>query len=241
MSVSDSFIGHLLELRSRLLKIVLALVVMVIALIPFSNKLYTWLAQPLLTQMPSGTQMIATSVTTPFLVPMKVAILIGIVLSLPYTLYQVWAFIAPGLYQRERRFIGPLIIISTLLFFLGMAFAYYVVFPILFGFVTSTAPAGVAVMTDIASYLDFVIAMFVAFGIAFEVPVAVILLVKFNVVSIKSLQQARAYVIVGAFVIGAIFTPPDVISQLMLAVPLCLLYEIGTLLARLMQTNSEHR
>lgn len=238
MTESDSFIGHLLELRSRLLKIVIALLLIVIALIPYANQLYTWLARPLLKQLPSGTQMIATSVTTPFLVPMKVALLIGIVLSLPYTLYQVWAFIAPGLYQRERRFIGLVIFSSTLLFFLGMAFAYFVVFPVLFGFVTSTAPEGVAVMTDIGSYLDFVIAMFVAFGVAFEVPIAVLLLVKFNLVSVASLQQARSYVIVGAFVIGAIFTPPDAISQLMLAIPLWLLYEIGTLLARLIETKS---
>jgi sec-independent protein translocase protein TatC len=183
--------------------------------------------------------MIATAVTTPFLVPMKVSTLVAIVVSLPYTLYQAWAFIAPGLYLHERRFIGPLIIASTLLFISGMAFSYFAVFPVLFGFITSSAPKGVAVMTDIGSYLDFVTTMFVSFGLAFEVPIIVIMLVKFNIVRIEVLKEARPYMIVGAFIVGAILTPPDVISQIMLAVPLWLLYEFGVFVAKFVIPNGD--
>ena len=239
MSDADSFVSHLLELRSRLLKIVIGLTVAIVAFLPFSNELYTWLAQPLLKQMPAGAHMIATAVTTPFLVPMKVSTLVGIVVSLPYTLYQAWAFVAPGLYEHERRFIGPLIVASTALFLTGMAFAYFFVFPVLFGYVANSAPQGVAVMTDIGSYLDFVTTMFVSFGVAFEVPIAVVLLVRFNLVSVASLKEARSYVIVGAFIIGAILTPPDVISQVMLAVPLWMLYEAGILVARFVEPKAE--
>ncbi len=238
MSDANSFVFHLLELRSRLLKIVIGLVVSILIFLPFSNELYTWLAQPLLKQMPAGAHMIATAVTTPFLVPMKVATLVGIVASLPYTLYQVWAFVAPGLYEHERRFIGPLIVASTALFLLGMSFAYFFVFPVLFGFVATSAPQGVSVMTDIGSYLDFVTTMFVSFGVAFEVPIAVLLLVKFNLVKVSVLKEARSYVIVGAFIIGAILTPPDVISQVMLAVPLWLLYEAGLLVAQFVEPKT---
>lgn len=239
MSVTETFISHLLELRNRLLKIVLGLVVSVLALLPFSNALYTWLAQPLLSHMPAGTHMIATAVTTPFLVPMKVSTLVAIVVSLPYSLYQAWAFISPGLYANERRFIASLVVASTLLFLAGMAFAYFAVFPVLFGFITASAPQGVAVMTDIGSYLDFVITMFVSFGLAFEVPIAVVMLVKFNIVKIEMLKEARPYVIVGAFIVGAILTPPDVISQIMLAVPLWFLYEAGVLVAKLIKPRIE--
>ncbi len=238
MSVTETFIVHLLELRSRLLKIVIGLVVSILAFLPFSNELYTWLAQPLLSQMPVGTHMIATAVTTPFLVPMKVSTLVAIVVSLPYTLYQVWAFVAPGLYAHERRFIGPLVVVSTLLFLMGMAFAYFLVFPVLFGFIATSAPIGVSVMTDIGSYLDFVTTMFVSFGLAFEVPIAVLILVKFNLVKVEALKEARPYVIVGAFIVGAILTPPDVISQVMLAVPLCLLYEAGVLASKFVQPKN---
>ncbi len=238
MSVTETFIVHLLELRSRLLRIVIGLVVSILAFLPFSNELYTWLAQPLLSQMPVGTHMIATAVTTPFLVPMKVSTLVAIVVSLPYTLYQVWAFVAPGLYAHERRFVGPLVVVSTLLFLMGMAFAYFFVFPVLFGFITTSAPAGVSVMTDIGSYLDFVTTMFVSFGLAFEVPIAVLILVKFNLVKVEALKEARPYVIVGAFIVGAILTPPDVISQVMLAVPLCLLYEAGLLASKFVQPKN---
>jgi sec-independent protein translocase protein TatC len=238
MSVTETFIVHLLELRSRLLKIVIGLVVSILAFLPFSNELYTWLAQPLLSQMPVGTHMIATAVTTPFLVPMKVSTLVAIVVSLPYTLYQVWAFVAPGLYAHERRFVGPLIVVSTLLFLIGMAFAYFFVFPVLFGFITTSAPIGVSVMTDIGSYLDFVTTMFVSFGLAFEVPIAVLILVKFNLVKVEALKEARPYVIVGAFIVGAILTPPDVISQVMLALPLCLLYEAGVFASKFVQPKN---
>lgn len=231
MSQSETFISHLIELRDRLLRIVAAVVVTFICLFPFSNKIYSLLAHPLLAKLPKGGQMIATAVTTPFLVPMKVAMLAAVVISLPYTLYQLWAFIAPGLYQHEKRFAAPLVVLSTLLFLVGMAFAYFLVFPVVFGFITNTAPEGVAVMTDIGNYLDFVITLFLAFGIAFEVPVAVVLLVKLGMVKVETLKEIRSYVIVGAFVIGAIFTPPDVVSQIMLAVPLWLLYELGILAA----------
>ncbi|HEY8118344.1 MAG TPA: twin-arginine translocase subunit TatC [Methylophilaceae bacterium] len=231
MNPSDTFISHLIELRERLLRIVIGFLLVFIGLFPFANKIYTLLAHPLLAKLPAGGQMIATAVTTPFFVPMKVAMLTAFLISLPHTLYQIWAFVAPGLYANERRFIAPLVVASTLLFFAGMAFAYFLVFPVVFGFITHTAPEGVAVMTDIGNYLDFVITLFMAFGMAFEVPIAVILLVRFGLVNISTLKEIRSYVIVGAFVIGAIFTPPDVISQVMLAVPLWLLYEAGILAA----------
>jgi len=241
MSTSDTFISHLIELRMRLLRAIIGLVVVFIALFPFANHLYTLLAQPLLSKLPEGGHMIATAVTTPFFVPMKVAMLAAFVISLPHTLYQAWSFIAPGLYAHERRFMAPLVFASTLLFFLGMTFAYYAVFPVIFGFLAGSAPAGVSVMTDIGSYLDFVSTLFMAFGFAFEVPVAVVLLVHFGMVNIKTLKEIRGYVIVGAFVVGAIFTPPDIISQFMLAVPLWLLYEAGIFTARFISPRIEER
>lgn len=237
LNTSETFISHLIELRERLLRIVMGLVLVFLCLFPFANKIYTLLAHPLLTRLPAGGHMIATAVTTPFFVPMKVAMLAAFVISLPHTLYQVWAFVAPGLYTHERRFMAPLIVASTLLFIVGMAFAYFLVFPVVFGFITSTAPEGVAVMTDIGSYLDFVITLFMAFGMAFEVPVVVVLLVRFGMVNIKTLKEIRSYVVVGAFVLGAIFTPPDIISQIMLAVPLWLLYEVGILAAGLVNAK----
>lgn len=238
LSSQDTFISHLIELRNRLMRVVIVLLLAFICLFPFANDIYTLLAHPLLSKLPAGGQMIATAVTTPFFVPMKVAMLAAFVIALPHTLYQLWAFIAPGLYAHERRFMAPLVVASTLLFLAGMAFAYYLVFPVVFGFITGTAPVGVAVMTDIGNYLDFVITLFMAFGMAFEVPVAVVLLVRFNMVSIQTLKEIRSYVIVGAFVLGAIFTPPDIISQFMLAVPLWLLYEVGILVAGMMQVKS---
>lgn len=231
MNPPETFISHLIELRDRLLRVVIGFLLVFICMFPFANDIYTLLAHPLLAKLPVGGQMIATAVTTPFFVPMKVAMLAAFIVSLPHTLYQIWAFVAPGLYGHERRFMAPLIVASTLLFLLGMAFAYFLVFPVVFGFITGTAPEGVAVMTDIGNYLDFVITLFMAFGMAFEVPIVVILLVRFGMVSIKTLKEIRSYVIVGAFVLGAIFTPPDVISQIMLAVPLWLLYEAGVLVA----------
>src|SRR5512143_2127789 len=202
-----------------------------VCLFPFASDLYAILAHPLLAVLPKGGQMIATEVTTPFFVPMKVTLMAAFLLALPWVFYQAWAFVAPGLYQHEKRIGLPLVIASVILFMLGMAFAYFIVFPIVFGFIVGVAPAGVAVMTDIGKYLDFVMTLFMAFGITFQVPIAVVLLVKMGMVSVAKLREIRPYVIVGAFVIGAIFTPPDVVSQFMLATPLWVLYEIGIIVA----------
>lgn len=234
MQLSGTFISHLIELRNRLMRIVAGFLLTFVCLFPFANKLYSLLAQPLLAKLPAGGQMIATAVTTPFFVPMKLAMLTALVISLPYTLYHVWGFVAPGLFAHERRFVGPVVVVSTLLFLTGMAFAYFLVFPVVFGFIAGTAPVGVAVMTDIDNYLDFVITLFLAFGAAFEVPVVVVLLVRFGVVTVEKLREARPYVIVGAFILGAIFTPPDVVSQIMLAFPLWLLFELGVFVSGLM-------
>ncbi|MDH2915238.1 MAG: twin-arginine translocase subunit TatC [Gallionella sp.] len=231
MGISESLVGHLIELRSRLLNSALALLLIFICLFPWAADLYSLLAQPMLAKLPQGGQMIATDVTTPFFVPLKVAMMAAFLIALPYMLYQVWRFVAPGLYAQEKRMVLPLVIASTLLFYCGMAFAYFVVFPVVFGFITASAPQGVAVMTDIDKYLSFVIGMFMAFGIAFQVPVAVVLLVRVGVVTVEKLREIRSYVIVAAFVIGAIFTPPDVVSQFMLAIPLWLLYEAGIVVA----------
>jgi sec-independent protein translocase protein TatC len=220
-----------LELRKRLLNSAVALLLVFICLFPWAADLYTILAHPLLAKLPKGGQMIATDVTTPFFVPLKVAMMTALLISLPYILYQVWRFVAPGLYLHEKRWVVPLLFSSVLLFFCGMAFAYFAVFPIVFGFITAAAPKGVAVMTDIDKYLSFVMSMFVAFGLAFQVPIAVILLVKTGMVTTAKLRDIRPYVIVGAFVVGAIFTPPDVVSQFMLAMPLWLLYEGGIIAA----------
>lgn len=232
--VSETFIAHLLELRKRLLRAAIAVVVLFICLFPFARELYSLLAHPLLAHLPKGGQMIATEVTTPFFVPMKVALMTAFLGALPYVLYQAWAFVAPGLYDHEKRLAAPLVVASTVLFVCGMAFAYFLVFPVVFGFITRVAPAGVAVMTDISKYLDFVMTLFLAFGVTFEVPIVVILLVRMGIISIAKLKEIRPYVVVGAFVVGAIFTPPDVVSQTMLAVPLWLLYEVGILAARLL-------
>lgn len=232
MTPTESFISHLIELRNRLLKVVLGFVLTFIALFPFANKIYALLAAPMLVKLPAGGQMIATAVTTPFFVPMKVAMMTAFVISLPHTLYHAWAFIAPGLYAHEKKLMVPVIVASSLLFLIGMTFAYFAVFPTVFGFVVDSAPVGVAVMTDIGEYLDFVMTLFMAFGLAFEVPIAVVLVARFGWVTIAQLKEARSYVIVGAFVLGAIFTPPDIISQFMLAIPLWLLYEVGILVAQ---------
>jgi sec-independent protein translocase protein TatC len=227
MSTGESFIAHLVELRTRLLHAVIAVLLVFICLFPWASDLYTLLARPLLARLPKGGQMIATDVTTPFFVPLKVALMTAFLIALPYILYQIWRFVAPGLYEHEKRLVWPLIIASSLLFFCGMAFAYFLVFPVVFGFITASAPHGVAVMTDIDKYLSFVLTMFMAFGITFQVPVAIVLLVRMGFVSVEKLREVRPYVVVGAFVVGAIFTPPDVVSQSMLAIPLWLLYEVG--------------
>ncbi len=231
MSTSESFIAHLIELRKRLMRSMIALLVVFVCLFPWSSKLYALLARPLLAKLPKGGQMIATEVTTPFFVPLKVALMASFLIALPFILYQLWRFVAPGLYAHEKKLVLPLIVSSTLLFFCGMSFAYFVVFPIVFGFITASAPAGVAVMTDIDKYLGFVMTMFMAFGITFQVPVAVVLLVRMGVVSVAKLREIRPYIVVSSFVVGAIFTPPDVVSQMMLAVPLWVLYEAGIIVA----------
>lgn len=228
------FLGHLIELRDRLLRVVLAVLVIVIVLLPFANTLYSFLAEPLLRHMPAGTTMIATEVASPFLTPFKLALVTAVFLSMPVVLYQAWAFVAPGLYQHERRFALPLLVSSILLFYLGMAFAYFVVFPIIFGFFTATAPEGVTVMTDISKYLDFVLTLFFAFGVAFEVPIAVLLLIWTGITTVETLARIRPYFIVGAFVIGMLITPPDVFSQTFVALPMVVLYEAGIFLARAM-------
>jgi len=232
VTTQDTFISHLVELRDRLLRAILAVIVVFLCLFPWARDLYAILAQPLIAALPAGGQMIATDVVGVFLVPVKVAFLVAFVIALPYVLYQVWAFVAPGLYAHEKRLVAPLVVASSALFVIGMSFAYFLVFPVVFKFMASIAPEGVAWMTDIDKYLSFALTTFVAFGVTFEVPVAVIVLVRVGVVSIEKLKEIRPYVIVGAFVIGAIFTPPDVISQVMLAVPLWFLYELGIVVAR---------
>ncbi len=228
----ETFISHLVELRNRLMRAIIAVVVILLCLVPFAKEIYGVLAAPLLKALPAGATMIATDVTGTFLVPLKVTLMAAFLVALPYVLWQVWAFVAPGLYHHEKRLAVPVLTSSFVLFLVGMAFAYFVVFPLAFGFFASYTPAGVQMMTDIDKYVSFVLTMFIAFGITFEVPVVVIVLVRMRVVTLEKLAAIRPYVIVGAFVIGAVFTPPDVVSQLLLAVPLWLLYEIGMLLAR---------
>lgn len=228
----DSFLSHLVELRDRLIRALVAIGIVFACLFPWAKELYALLAQPLLATLPQGGQMIATDVIGVFLVPMKVALMVAFLIALPYVLYQIWAFVAPGLYAHEKRLALPLVAASVLLFFVGMAFAYFLVFPTVFGFMSKVAPEGVAWMTDIEKYLSFVLTSFIAFGVTFEVPVLVVVLVYAGIVEVDKLREWRPYVIVGAFVVGAVFTPPDVISQLMMAIPLCLLFELGLFLAR---------
>lgn len=231
MSDQQPLLAHLIELRSRVVRITLGIVVCFLALFHWSGDIYHLLAKPMLDALPAGTNMIATVVTAPFFVPVKVTMLVAFLLSLPNTMYQIWAFVAPGLYNHEKRLVLPLVISSVLLFFVGMAFAYFAVFPVVFGFMSAVTPEGVSMMTDIDKYLSFVLGMFVAFGVTFEVPIVVIVLHRMGVVSLAQLREGRPYVIVGAFVIAAVVTPPDVLSQIMMAVPLWLLYEAGILMA----------
>jgi sec-independent protein translocase protein TatC len=230
--VSSTFVSHLLELRNRLMRAVLAVLLVLLAMLPFANDIYQFLAAPLVTVMPQGGAMIATDVVTPFFTPLKLTLAAAVVVSIPYILYQLWAFVAPGLYQNEKRLVMPLVVSSTVLFYAGMTFAYYVVFPKVFEFFVQTAPQGVVVMTDIRAYLDFAFTMFFAFGVAFEVPVAVVLLAKLGVVNPATLASKRPYVILGIFIIAAILTPPDVLSQTFLALPMWFLFEIGLVIAR---------
>lgn len=230
----ETFVSHLIELRARLIRAIVGVLLVFLCMVNWARDIYTLLAAPMLAALPEGGHMIATDVAGAFLVPMKVTLMAAFVLALPWVLYQAWAFVAPGLYMHERRLVLPLIAASVLLFFVGMAFAYFVVFPTVFGFVNKFAPEGVSVMTDIDKYLSFVLTTFLAFGMTFEVPIIVIVLVRVGIVSIAQLKDARRYVIVGAFVLAAIFTPPDVVSQFLMAVPLCLLYELGILMAGMM-------
>ncbi len=234
MSAQETFISHLVELRERLVRAVIAVLVVFAALFvwPGSGPIYDVLAAPLMNALPAGTTMIATGVVTPFLVPVKVTAMVAFMVMLPYVLYQTWAFVAPGLYEHEKKLALPTVVSSTLLFFLGVAFCYFFVFGKVFAFIHDFAPKSITPAPDIEAYFSFVITMFLAFGITFEIPIVVIVLARLGLVSIERLRDARPYVVVGAFVISAIITPPDVLSQFMLAVPMCVLYEIGLFFAR---------
>lgn len=228
----QTLIGHLIELRSRLMRSLLCLLLVTVALLPLAESIYTLVATPLIERLPAGTNMIATEVASPFLAPFKLTLFLALFISMPYLLYQAWAFISPGLYRHEQRVALPLLVASIVLFYAGVAFTYIMVLPLLFSFFIGIAPAGVTVMTDISRYLDFVLKLFFAFGLAFEIPVVTLTLIWSGIVSVASLRRKRPWVILGVFVIGALLTPPDIISQSMLAVPMWLLFEAGLLLAR---------
>jgi sec-independent protein translocase protein TatC len=228
----DTFISHLIELRDRLLRMLIAVGVVFVILFPFASELYDLLAYPMMRALPEGSKMIATGVVAPFLIPVKVAAMVAFAVALPYVLYQAWAFVAPGLYAHERRLVVPLVFASTVLFFVGVAFCYFFVFGVVFDFVYKIAPRSISVAPDIENYLNFVITLFLAFGVTFEVPIAVLILVRMGAVTIAQLTNIRPYFIVGSFVVAAIVTPPDVLSQLLLAVPMCVLYEVGIIAAR---------
>lgn len=236
---SVTLFDHLLELRTRLLRAVLGVLLVFCCLVYFAQDIYQYLAQPLLETMPEGSQMIATDVASPFFAPFKLTIVLSFFLAMPYILYQMWSFIAPGLYRNEKKLIAPLMLGSTLLFYSGIGFAYFVVFPVVFAFFTSMAPEGVVIATDISSYLDFVLKLFFAFGAAFEIPIVVILLCWTGVTSPNSLRKKRPYVVVGAFVIGMLLTPPDIISQSMLAIPMLILFEVGIIIASIYHKEDE--
>lgn len=245
MTEADHFGGglveHLVELRSRLMRMVIAWLLVFCVLAIFAQDIYTFVATPLLNVLPEGASMIATSIVSPFFVPYKMAMLLSVFIAMPYLLYQIWAFVAPGLYTKEKHFAAPLLISSVLLFYLGVAFAYFVVFKFVFAFIVKFAPEGVAVMTDISSYLDFVVVIFLAFGCAFEVPIATVLLVLAGITTPDALASKRPYVIVAAFVIGMFLTPPDVISQLFLAIPIWLLFEVGIICSRLIVAKQSEK
>lgn len=231
-------IAHLAELRDRLLRAVLAVLIAFICLFPFANEIYTFIAEPLRKLLPEGATMIATEVASPFLTPFKLTLVLAIFAAIPFILYQVWAFIAPGMYKQEKRIAFPLLASSVLLFYAGAAFAYYVVFPLIFAFFTSVGPADVTVMTDINRYLDFVLKLFFAFGVAFEIPIAAVILIWSGVTTPDALAKKRPYIIVGCFIAGMLLTPPDVISQSLLAVPMWMLFETGIFFGRLIRKNS---
>ena len=230
--VGANLLGHLIELRSRLLRAVVGLLLVFVALLPFANRLYGWLAQPLLAKLPAGGQLIAIEVASPFFAPLKLAFFVAIVVAMPWLLYQAWAFVAPGLYRREKKMALPMLASALLLFYAGCAFAFFIVLPAVFTFLHKVTPAGVAMMTDISHYLDFVLVVFLAFGASFELPVALVILVLLGWVTPAQLREWRGYAIVGIFVVAALITPPDVISQLLLALPMIALYEVGIIAAR---------
>jgi len=232
-----TLISHLLELRTRLLRSVIAIVVCFIPLAFYQDQLFTLVASPLIEKLPKGTSLIATSVVSPFMAPLKLTIIMALFAAMPYVLYQIWAFVAPGLYKHERRFAFPLVVSSIVLFYTGVAFAFYVVFPLMFSFLASTTPVGVKMMTDISQYLDFILLLFLAFGIAFEVPVAVVLLVVTGLVKVDTLKKNRGYMILAIFIVAAILTPPDAVSQTFMALPMYALYECGILFAQFAQKS----
>jgi len=230
----QSFLTHLVELRQRLVRAALAVVIVFLALTPFMKQIFDLLSQPMMAALPAGSKLLATGVITPFMVPLKVTLFVALLIALPYVLWQAWAFVAPGLYKHEKRLAVPLIASSVVMFGLGMAYCYFVVFGFVFKFIAGFAPMSVNVSPDIEAYFSFVMGMFLAFGLTFEVPIIVVLVVRFGIASVEKLKQARPYIIVGAFIVAAVFTPPDVLSQLLLAIPLCVLYELGIFLARFM-------
>jgi sec-independent protein translocase protein TatC len=230
-SAGDTFISHLVELRNRVMKASVAIVVVFLCMMPWAGTIYDFLAMPMMSALPAGSKMIATGVITPFLIPVKVTLLAAFIVALPVVLYQAWAFIAPGLYAHEKKMVAPLVVSSSILFIVGVAFCYFFVFGVIFKFINEFAPKSITVAPDIESYFGFVMTLFLAFGITFEVPIVVIVLVRMGLITVAKLKEIRPYVIVGAFVIAAVITPPDIMSQLLLAVPLCLLYEIGLLVA----------
>lgn len=236
-----SLISHLVELRDRLLRAVIAVFVLFIPCAFYSDRLFTLVALPLMEKMPQGTSMIATSIIAPFMAPLKLALLAALFLAMPYVLYQTWAFIAPGLYRHEKRFAIPLMLSSIVLFYAGVAFAYFVVFPLMFAFLTGAAPQGVQVMTDMSNYLDFVLLLFFAFGIAFEIPIATVLLAATGLVRVETMTKNRGYVILGIFIIAAFLTPPDALSQSFMAVPMYVLYELGIVMSRILLKNKQAR
>lgn len=240
--MQETFISHLVELRTRLVRasvVVLAVFIVLFTLWPGAAVIYDWLAQPMINALPAGSKMIATGVVTPFLIPMKVTMMLAVMVSLPWVLYQAWAFIAPGLYLHEKRLVAPLVISSSVLFLVGVAFCYFFVFGTVFKFINEFAPKSISVAPDIENYFDFVLTMCMAFGLTFEVPVVVVVLVRMGLVTVEKLKAIRPYVIVGAFVIAAVLTPPDIMSQLFLAIPLCLLYEVGLLVAPFFQRATQ--
>lgn len=229
---TQPLISHLIELRKRLLNSIIAVLVIFLALVYFANDIYQLIASPLIRQMPIGSSMIATDVASPFFTPIKLTVIVSVFLAVPVILYQVWAFVAPALYRHERKLVMPLLFSSTLLFYIGVAFAYFIVFPLAFGFFAKTAPQGVQIATDISNYLDFVMSIFMAFGVAFEVPVAIVLLCWTGITTPQSLKEKRPYILVGAFVVGMLLTPPDVFSQTLLAIPMYCLFEVGVFFSR---------